>query len=98
MSSLNVLCIETPLELVPHLATVVNCSLWIVAQVQATGHQLYQVRDHAVTYWVSRWEPPAMGGDPPSLPPSGDSEIFVRVPIARAGKLQNKYISFVFIF
>ena len=41
-----------------------------------TGHQLYQVRDHAVTYWVSRWEPPAMGGDPPSLPPSGDLEIY----------------------
>ena len=65
-------------------------TLWIVAQVQGTGHQLYQVRDHAVTYWESRWEPPAMGGDPPSLPPSGDLENFVCVPIARAGKIQNK--------
>ena len=72
--------------------------LWIVAQVQGTGHQLYQLRDHAVTYWVSRWEPPAMGGDPPSLPPSEDLEIFVHVPIARAGKLQNKYISIIYMY
>ena len=41
--------------------------LWIVAQVEGTGHQTYQVRDTVVTYWVNRWEPPAIGGDPPSL-------------------------------
>ena len=51
-------------------------SLWIVAQVEGTGHQTYQVSETAVTYWVNRWEPPAIGGDPPSLPPSGDLEIF----------------------
>ena len=35
-------------------------------QVEGTGHQTYQARDMAVTYWVNRWEPPAIGGDPPS--------------------------------
>ena len=54
----------------------ISSSLWIVAQVEGTGHQMYQVSETAVTYWVNRWEPPAIGGDPPSLPPSGDLEIF----------------------
>ena len=51
-------------------------TLWIVAQVKGTGHQMYQVRDTVVTYWVNRWEPPAIGGNPPSLPPSRDLTIF----------------------
>ena len=32
-------------------------ALWIVAQVKGTGHQSYQVREPAVTYWVNRWDP-----------------------------------------
>ena len=59
-------------------------SLWIVAQVKGTGHQMYQVRDTVVTYWVNRWEPPAIGDDPPSLPPSGDLENLDHVTAARA--------------
>ena len=45
------------------------CTLWIVVQVEGTG-QSYQVREPVVTYWVKRWEPPTIGGNPPSLPPS----------------------------
>ena len=51
-------------------------TLWIVVQVEGTGHQSYQVREPTVTYWVNRWEPPAIGDDPPGLPPSGDLEKF----------------------
>ena len=59
-------------------------TLWIVAQVEGTGHQTYQARDTVVTYWVNRWEPPAIGGNPPSLPPSGDLESLDHVTAARA--------------
>ena len=40
-------------------------TLWIVLQVEGTGHQMYQVRELAVTYLVNWWEPPVIGGDPP---------------------------------
>ena len=50
---------------------------------RGTGHQSYQIREPAVTYWpwVNRWEPLAMGGDPPSLPPDGDLEIWIMQPL-----------------
>ena len=51
---------------------------------RGTGHQAYQIREPAVTYWVNRWEAPAMGGDPPSLPPGGDLENLDHVTAARA--------------
>ena len=61
-----------------------NHPLWIVLQVEGTGHQSYQVRELAVTYLVNRWEPPAIGGDPPSLPSGGDLENLEHVTAARA--------------
>ena len=39
-----------------------------------------------------------MGGDPPSLPPSRDLKISDHVPTARAGELQNKYISIIYMY
>ena len=59
-------------------------TLWIVPQVKGTGHQMYQVRELAVTYLVNRWEPPAIGGDPTSLPSGEDFKNLEHVTAARA--------------